>query len=103
MIVVILLVMTLLMVRLVELLLFIKKISEVCNTYDWKYIDKHGYPLIDVMGDDKYYLESEWSAYNFMFMKGPNPIFMLFSLKALTIEKQYNEDVLNKLREYEVI
>jgi hypothetical protein len=53
--------------------------------------------------EDNYYLYSEWSAYNFLFLKGPSPINMFFSLKPLTIEKQYNPYVVNKLKEYEII
>jgi len=93
----------LLIVRVIELLIFLKKVSKICHTYDWKYIDKHGYPLIEVMENDKYYMTSEWSAYNFLFIKGPNPFLMLFSLKPLRVEKQYNKEAVNKLREYEVI
>ena len=55
------------------------------------------------MENDKYYMTSEWSAYNFLFIKGPNPFLMLFSLKPLRVEKQYNKEAVNKLREYEVI
>ena len=60
--------------------------------------------LIDKMKNkDTYYLTSEWSAYNFLYLKGPSPKQMFFSLRPLRIETQYNEQKVNRLKEYEVI
>jgi hypothetical protein len=96
-------VLVLLSIRIIEYLIFIKKVSKICNTYDWKYIDEHGYPLIEVLKDEHYYLKSEWSAYNFLFMKGPSPANMIFNLKPLSIKSQYNNKAIEKLKTYEVI
>jgi hypothetical protein len=52
---------------------------------------------------NKYYLNNEWSAYNFLFLKGPSPITLFFSLKPMKIEKQYNEEAVKKLKKYEII
>jgi len=92
-----------LITRIVEYLIFIKRVSKICSDYDWKYIDDHGYPVIDVLEDEHYYLKCEWSAYNFLFMKGPSPLEMIFGFKRLTIESQYNENSVEKLKKYEVI
>lgn len=96
-------ILTVLITRIVEYLIFIKRVSKICSDYDWKYIDEHGYPVIDVLEDEHYYLKCKWSAYNFMFMDGPSPAQMIFSFKRLTIESQYNKDSINKLKKYEVI
>jgi len=92
-----------LVIRLVELIVLLKKVSRVCNTYDWKHADKYGYPVIEMLERDDYYMTSKWSAYNFLMMEGPNPLLMFFSLKPLTIEGQYNKEGINRLKEYEVI
>ena len=93
-----------LIVRYIEFTIFMKKVSKVCNKYDWKHINKNPLCLIEKMkNENDYYLTSEWSAYNFLFLKGPSPKKMFLSFKPLTIEKQYNEQVINKLKEYEII
>lgn len=89
--------------RIVEYLIFIRRVNNICHTYDWKYIDEHGYPVVDVLKDEDYYLKCKWSAYNFLFMDGPSPLSMIFSFKKLNIESQYNKKSVNKLREYEII
>ena len=81
-----------------------KKLSRLCHKYDWKYVNKNSIHLLDIMKNRKtYYMTSEWSAYNFLFLKGPSPKSMFLSFKRLTIENQYNNDVLTRLKEYEVI
>jgi hypothetical protein len=45
---------------------------------------------------------SEWSAYNFLFLNGPRPLSMFLSFKKLTIECQYNKEVIDRLKEYEI-
>ena len=94
---------TVLITRIVEYLIFIKRVNNICNTYDWKYIDEHGYPVVDVLKDEDYYLKCKWSAYNFLFMDGPSPLSMIFNFKKLNIETQYNEKSVKKLRDYEII
>lgn len=93
-----------LVVRYIEFIIFMKKVSKICDKYDWKHINKNPLCLLDRMRNENgYYLTSEWSAYNFLFLKGPSPKQMFLSFKPLTIEKQYNKEVINKLKEYEII
>lgn len=101
---VIILISLFLIVRVLHVYFFIKKISKICYAYDWKYIDEHGDPLLDVLADEKgYHLTAEWSAYNFLFLKGPSPFSFFFSLKPLTIKSQYSPEAVEKLKKYELI
>jgi hypothetical protein len=52
--------------------------------------------------ENGYYLTSEWSAYNFLFLKGPSPKQMFLSFKPLTIEYQYNKEAVDKIKKYEI-
>jgi hypothetical protein len=90
-------------VRGIHLYFFLKKVSKECNDYDWKHADKYGFPAVEMLESKHYYVTSKWSAYHFLFMNGPNPLLMFFSLKPLTIEGQYNKDSIDRLKEYEVI
>ena len=93
-----------LVTRIIEFVLFMKKLSKICHKYDWKYVNKHPMCLLDMIKDKKnYYVNSEWSAYNFLFLKGPSPKSMLLSFKKLTIENQYNKQTVDRLKEYEII
>lgn len=92
----------LILVRVIETYLFIKKVSKVCHQYDWKQVNNDDMLILEIKEKD-YYLTSNWSAYNFMFLKGPSPIAMFFSFKILKIENQYNNEVVDKLKKYEVI
>ena len=93
-----------LVTRYIEFTIFMKKVSKVCNDYDWKYMNKHPMCLLDKMKNENgYYLTSEWSAYNFLFLKGPSPKEMFLSFRPLTIKNQYNEEAVEKLKEYEII
>jgi hypothetical protein len=93
----------LILVRYFEVKLFLRKVSKLCNKYDWKYINEHPECLVDKMENENgYYLTSEWSAYNFLFLKGPSPKQMFLSFKLLTIEKQYNKEAIDKLKKYEI-
>jgi hypothetical protein len=93
-----------LITRIVEFILFMKKLNKICHKYDWKFINKNPMKLLDVIKNKKsYYLTNEWSAYNFLYLKGPSPKSMLISFKRLTIESQYNKTVVDRLKEYEVI
>jgi len=92
-----------LVVRYIEFSIFMKKVSKICNKYDWKYINENPECLVDKMENENgYYLTSEWSAYNFLFLKGPSPKQMFLSFKLLTIEKQYNKEAIDKLKKYEI-
>lgn len=98
------LIILILAIRGLELYLFIRRVMKLCHKYDWKYIDKYGHPLVDVMNDpDGYFLKAKWSAYNFLFMGGPHPFRMFFSIKPLRLETQYNKEAIEKLKEYEII
>jgi hypothetical protein len=91
------------LVRYFEVKLFLRKVSKLCNKYDWKYINVHPECLLDKMKDENgYYLTSEWSAYNFLFLKGPSPKQMYLSFKPLTLENVYNKEVLEKIQKYEI-
>jgi hypothetical protein len=92
----------LILVRVLETYLFIKKVSKVCHQYDWKQINNDDMLILEIKEKD-YYLTCEWSAYNFLYIKGPSPMAMFFSLKPLTIEQQYNKEVVNALKKYEII
>ena len=90
-------------VRAIECYLFIKRVSKACNKYDWKYVnDGNDLLLLEIIKED-YYVTSEWSAYNFVYLKGPSALSMFFSMKPITIKDQYNKEVINKLNKYEVI
>lgn len=92
----------LVMVRGIETYYFIKKVSKACHQYDWKHVNQNDLLILEMMKED-YYLTCEWSAYNFLYMKGPSPMSMFFSFKPLTIEKQYNNKMIKELKKYEII
>ena len=92
----------LLLARYFEVKIFLRKVSKICNKYDWKYINENPLCLLDKMKNENgYYLTSEWSAYNFLFLKGPSPKQMYLSFKPLTLENVYDKEVLEKLKKYE--
>jgi hypothetical protein len=98
------LVILLIILRVFEVYKFIKNLSKVCNEYDLKYINKHPMCAIDMIKDrDNYFTRCEWSAYNFIYLKGPSPREMFLSLKPLTLERQYNNYVISRLKNYEII
>tara|TARA_R100000988_G_scaffold93042_1_gene57256 strand:- start:147 stop:470 length:324 start_codon:yes stop_codon:yes gene_type:complete len=98
-----LLILTILIIRGVELYFFLKKISSLCHKYDWKHVDNNDFLLVDMLSDEDYTKTKEWSAYNFLFYKGPSPLEMYLSFKSLKIETQYNKEVVKKLKQYEAI
>jgi hypothetical protein len=100
---VVFLIMVLIGVRVLQVYLFIKKVSKVCADYDWKHIDHNTDLLLEWMKGDDFYMSREWSAYNFMFMKGPNPLLMFFSLKPLTIRGQYTIEIVERLGKYNIL
>ena len=90
--------------RIIEFILFMKKVSKTCHKYDWKYVNKHPMCLLDMMKNrEGYYMTNDWSAYNFLYLKGPSPKSMFLSFKKLTIENQYNKKIVDRLKEYEII
>lgn len=92
-----------LLTRFVETLLFIKRVSKVCHKYDWKVVEDNDLLLLEILKGDDYYVTNEWSAYNFLYLKGPSPLNIFLSLKPMTIENIYNKEAVNRLKEYEII
>lgn len=90
-----------LLLRVVQVYLFIKQVSEECDIYDWMYVDENPICLLEILEDD-YYVTSKWSAYNFLFLKGPSPSSMFFSFKCLTIENIYSKEAVAKLKGNEI-
>jgi hypothetical protein len=64
-------------------------------------VDENPLLLLDIV-KDKYFVTSEWSAYNFLFLKGPSPLSMFFSFKHLTMENIYCKRALTRLKRHEV-
>lgn len=93
-----------LITRIIEFILFMKKVTIVCHKYDRKFINKNPMYLLDMIKDrNNYHTTSEWSAYNFLFFKGPSPQKIFLSFKKLTLENIYSEGNIKKLKEYEII
>ena len=88
--------------RILECYFFIKKVSKVCHQYDWAFVEENENLLLTIIKDD-YHLTSKWSAYNFLFLNGPSPLSIFFSLKPITIERQYNKSAVEKLNKYAII
>jgi len=89
------------LLRIVQVYLFIKQVSRKCDIYDWIYVDENPLYLLEILEDD-YYVNAKWSAYNFLFLKGPSPISMFFSFKCLTIENIYSKEAVAKLKGNEI-
>jgi hypothetical protein len=91
--------------RIVQVYKFLKLVSKLCRIYDRNYVDKHSDSNIQLIWDlmeKDYHLKSQWSAYQWVFFKGPNPWLMPFSLKPLTIDGQYGRETAEKFIEYYV-
>lgn len=69
------------LLRIVQVYLFIKQVSRECDIYDWMSVDENPLRLLEILEDD-YYVTAEWSAYNFLFLKGPSPLSMFFHLNV---------------------
>ena len=89
------------LLRVVQVYLFIKQVSRECDIYDWMSVDENPLRLLEILEDD-YYVTAEWSAYNFLFLKGPSPLSMFFSFKRLTIENIYRKEVVARLNGDEI-
>ncbi|HRV32635.1 MAG TPA: hypothetical protein P5241_03870, partial [Candidatus Paceibacterota bacterium] len=87
------------LIRIFELYFFLKRVSRLCYEYDWKFVSYNEEYISEILKKD-YYLKSEWSAYNFMFLNGPSPLKMFFSFKLLTIENIYKKDVIERIKKY---
>jgi len=105
MLIILSLIVLILLLRIAQVYLFIYQVSKLCHIYDRNYINENGDQDISIILDyikKDYHLNAKWSAYDWMFFKGPNPCLMVFSLKPFTIEKQYGIKIVNKLIEYKV-
>ena len=102
---VILLILIVIVHRSVHLYTFLKLISRLCNIYDRNYLNEHGDEhtqlIVDYM-DKNHRFKSDWSAYRWLFLEGPNQLMMFFSTKPLTIEDQYGLEVVGVLEKYYV-
>jgi len=92
------LLLSILIFRFILVYYFIKKISKLCFLYDRRFVKKNNEYFIEMVRDKHYFKKSSWSAYNFLFLKGPSFTQMVFSLKPLTLESQYDKESINKLR-----
>jgi hypothetical protein len=92
---------TVITTRIIQVYLFIKQVSKKCDIYDWRCVDENPMLMFEIIEHD-YFIRSEWSAYNFLFLKGPSPLHMFLSLKSLTIENIYNETAVAKLNRHEI-
>ena len=91
--------------RIFQYFKFFKLVSKIYYIYDRNYLNEHGdenHQLISDYMDKDHTTKSEWSAYKWLFLKGPSPYSILFSLKPLTIEGQYGSDAVNTLTTYYV-
>lgn len=85
------------LIRAVKFRKFLKSITKVCHIYDWKCVDENGDLLLEII-EDEYWKEAEWSAYNFLYLKGPSPFKMFFSFKALELKSFYEEKIIEKVK-----
>ena len=85
-------------IRFILLYKFIGNISILCNMYDWKCVDENPEEYLLEILKENYYVNNEWSAYNFMFLKGPSPIYMYFSFKPINLDSFYPQEVINKVK-----
>ena len=105
MLIVLSLIVLVLLFRTVQVYKFLKLVSKLCNIYDRNYINEHGDINISIVLEyikENYHLTAEWSAYKWMFFKGPSPYSMFFSFEILDIEGQFGKKAVDKLAEYHV-
>jgi len=105
MLIVLSLIVLVLLFRTVQVYKFLRLVSKLCNIYDRNYMNEHSDEniqlVLDFMKKD-YHLTAEWSAYQWVFFKGPNPYLMVFLFRPLTIEGQYGESTVRKFIDYYV-
>jgi len=85
------------LVRMAKFIKFMHNITKVCHIYDWKCVDENGNLLPEIMVPE-YFLEAEWSAYNFLYLKGPSPWRIFFSFKALELKNFYDAEIVEKIK-----
>ena len=87
-----------LIIRVIKFRKFMKNITKVCHMYDWKHVDEHGELLLEII-EDNYWMSSKWSAYNFMYLQGPNPWRIFFSFKKLKLDNFYDPTVIETVKQ----
>lgn len=80
---------------------FVNKVSKICFAYDKQYTYKDNNALVEKLTTVDYHKNCEWSAYKKLYFNGPNPLVYLFSFEKLDIYKIYNNDILNKILNFE--
>jgi hypothetical protein len=84
-------------IRFIQMKKFLKNISTICYMYDWKIVDEEPEKLLEILKEN-YYIEAEWSAYNFLFLKGPSPFSIFFSFQVLDIYNFYERSIVDRVR-----
>ena len=87
-----------LLIRVIKFAKFMNNITKVCHIYDWKHVDENGNLLPEII-EHNYWIKSEWSAYNFLYLKGPSPWRIFFSFKALELKNFYDAKIVEKVKE----
>ncbi len=105
MVILIICVILLLIVRSIEFYSFMMRMSKLCSRYDWKHVERpeNANLVVEMLSNKDYYMDREWSAYYFLFLKGPHPIKIFFTLNILEVESIYNKESVEKLKKYEII
>ena len=94
-------------IRAIELKFFIKRTLRTCHLYDCNFASNrfenyNDESLIVKMLDANYAKKADWSAFKFVMFEGPTLATMFFSLKPLTIKRQYDKRVVDKLNNYAI-
>ena len=84
--------------RIFQLRKFLKNISRVCHMYDWKCVDENPEEYLLEIVHEEYYVKNEWSAYNFLFLKGPSPFQMYFSFKPFKLDNFYKKNDIEQIK-----
>ena len=84
-------------IRFIQMKKFLKNLSVICHMYDWKIVDEDPEKLLEILKEN-YYMDAEWSAYNFLFLKGPSPFSMYFSFKVVDIYNFYEKEIVDKVK-----
>ena len=86
-----------LLIRAIKFAKFMNNLTKICHIYDWRCVDENGDLLLEIIVPE-YYLRAEWSAYNFMYLKGPSPLKMFFSFKSLELRNFYDDEIVDKVK-----
>ena len=84
-------------VRIIQFKRFKKDLSILCHMYDWEVLEKDPEKFIDILLEGNY-SKAEWSAYNFLLLKGPTPWKIFISFKEFDIYNFYNKELVDKVK-----